>query len=252
MFLRLVMVLILAFCSPLLAQTVRVQGQEVEYKLLNGKQMVPRKALARIFPGFPQEGSERVDLAVLIDDPNARVMRRNGLIVSVRYYNSDMARMYALAGEKAQPRSGPTDSDTSLSIGGYRSIMDEIVRLSNIERETHGVAPLAADPLLERAATGHSQEMAALDYFSHTSPTAGRETPSDRIRLAGLNFRASGENIASFTGHAESTLAEKAVRGWMNSPPHRKNLLSPMFTHIGIGIGRNGDKYTLTQNFATY
>lgn len=252
MFLRLAIALTLALFSPLLAQTVKVQGQDVEYKLLNGRQMVPRKPLAKIFPGFPQEGSETVDLAVLLDDPNARVMRRNGLIVSVRYYSSNMARMYSLAGEKAQPRGDAPNSTTPVSSGGYRVIMDEIVRLSNLEREAHGVPPLTADPLLEKAATGHSEEMAALGYFSHTSPTAGRETPSDRIRLAGVDFRASGENIASFTGHAESTLAEKAVRGWMNSPPHRKNLLSPMFTHVGIGVGRNGEKYTLTQNFASY
>jgi hypothetical protein len=45
--------------------------------------MVSRAQLAEAFPGFPN-GKGEVDLAELIKDPNARVMRRDGLIVSVR------------------------------------------------------------------------------------------------------------------------------------------------------------------------
>lgn len=245
------LLLVLFLAAPSLAQTVRIQGQEVPYTLVDGKQMVSREALAKVFPGFPQEGAESVELAALMNDPNARIMKRNGLIVSVRYYSSDMARFYARAGEKGEKRSFG-DEDNPQSGPSYRTIMDEIVRLSNIEREKHGVAPLKADSILEKAAIGHSEEMARLQYFSHTSPVEGRTNPSDRIALAGSGARATGENIAKFTGHSESTLAKKSVVGWMNSPPHRKNLLSPMFTHIGIGVGKNGRTYWLTQNFSAY
>ena len=71
-------------CSAVQAQTVRIQSQEVPYKLVDGKQMIQRSVLAQFFPGFPS-GEGRVDLAELIDNPNARILRRNGLIVSVRY-----------------------------------------------------------------------------------------------------------------------------------------------------------------------
>jgi uncharacterized protein YkwD len=232
------------------AQTVRIQGKELPYRLMDGKQMISREILAKAFPGFP-EGEGSVDLAVLIDDPNARVLRRNGLIVSVRYYDKSMAALYGDSRPKARTQPGETPSETPTG-GGYREIMDEIVRLSNIEREKHGALPLEADPLLETSATGHSEEMAKLNYFSHTSPTPGRETPHDRIRLAGSAAQGTGENIAVFTGHSEDSLAKKSVVGWMNSPPHRKNLLDPSFTHIGIGVGKTGKTYYLTQNFATY
>ncbi len=233
------------------AQTVRIQGKELPYRLKNGRQWISRALLAEAFPGFA-DGEGDVDLAVLINDPNARVMRRNGLIVSVRYYDRAMAALYRENKPQTQERSPDSKAQAETQIGDYRAIMDEIVRLSNIEREKNGALPLEADPLLEAAATGHSEEMAELEYFSHTSPTPGRETPSQRISLAGSAARATGENIAVFDGHSEASLAEKAVVGWMNSPPHRRNLLDPMFTHIGIGVGRKGKSYYLTQNFGAY
>ena len=248
-------ILISVFCLLLFsvasAQTVRIQGKEIPYRLVDGKQMISRLELAKVFPDYPEEEGD-VDLAELVDNPDARVMRRNGLIVSVRYYNQSMAAIY---GPKAAPRSSPgqqTQSTSKAVDSDYRSIMREIVRLSNIEREKHGAPPVQADRLLDKAATGHSEEMAKLDYFSHTSPTAGRETPHERILLAGASVNASAENIAYFTGHAESGLAKKAVVGWMNSPGHRKNLLNPIYTHLGVGVGKRGRTYYLTQNFGRY
>jgi len=250
----LVCCLLFLLFSPSLAQTVRIQGKEIPYKLMNGRQMVSREALAEAFPGFPQGEVGSVDLAVLVDDPNARVMKRNGLIVSVRYYNTTMAKMYGQSRPKPRSVNGggaePGPDQTSSGEYPYRQLMDEIVRLSNLFREENGVASLASDPVLEKSATGHSLEMAKLSYFSHTSPTEGRETPHQRMRSAGCNARMTGENIATFTGHGVETLAEKAVMGWINSPPHRKNLLEPGFTHIGIGVGRNGRTFYLTQNFS--
>ena len=80
-------------CAGVQAQTVRIQSQEVPYRLIDGRQMILRSVLARLFPGIP-DGEDRVDLAELIDNPNARILRRNGLIVSVRYYNQGMAAIY--------------------------------------------------------------------------------------------------------------------------------------------------------------
>jgi Raf kinase inhibitor-like YbhB/YbcL family protein len=49
----------------------------------------------------------------------------------------------------------------------FRAVLDEILRLSNIERVNQGLPPLKMDPRLESAATAHSDEMARLAYFSH-------------------------------------------------------------------------------------
>lgn len=241
--------LFLLLTSLCTAQTVRIQGKELPYKMVDGQQMISRDVLAEAFPGYPP-GEGMVNLAVLIDDPNARIIRRNGLIVSVRYYDRAMAAIYGKP--KARARISPSETTPAEEPGNYRDMMDEIVRLGNIERVNHGQEPLEAESILEKSATAHSEEMAKLDYFSHTSPTPGRETPHQRIRAAGSGASATGENIAVFTNHKFSTLADKVVQGWMNSPPHRKNLLSPNFTHIGIGIGRRGKTYYFTQNFGGY
>jgi uncharacterized protein YkwD len=242
------------------AQTVRVQGKEFSYKMVDGKQMVARRDLAQVFPEV-EDGEGMLDLEEFVSNPQARVMRRNGLIVSLRFHDPRLAAMYA-SEPRAKPRPNPGEQQVGVaakeSAEGvesgevYRAVMDEIVRLSNIERGKYGAPPLSADRNLEMAATGHSEEMARMSYFSHDSPVAGRSSPGDRIALTGILPRRTGENIAKFGSYPIATLAENAVVGWMNSPPHRRNLLDPNFTHIGIGVARNGRTYYLTQNFCTY
>lgn len=234
---------------PALAQTVRIQGQEVTCQVVDGKQMVRAQDLKDAFPAYAQKEGW-VSLEKLASSPNARVVRRNGQIVSVRYYDRAMQAMYGESKPKAEAQDGgqPAQAQTV----SYRDIMTEILRLSNIERAKYGAPPLTTDPVLDKAATEHSEEMAQLNYFSHTSPTAGLETPSQRMAQAGASLRANAENIAFFEGYPESTLAAKAVDGWMHSEGHRKNLLNPIYTHLGVGVGKAGNRYYLTQNFGTY
>jgi uncharacterized protein YkwD len=69
----------------------------------------------------------------------------------------------------------------------------------------------------------------ARDFYAHTSPEGSR--PWDRAAAAGSAHRAVGENIAC----GQRSPAE-VVRGWMDSPGHRANILKRDFTHIGIGL----------------
>lgn len=242
---------LLWLAGAVLAQSVKIEGQDLPYRLVNGKQMISRALLAKAFPGF-QDGKGEVDLAELLSDGNARVVRRDGLIVSVRYYDSAMSAWYnSMRQTAARPAAGA--AVVPVADGDYAGLMKEVVRLSNIERANNGAPPLTVDHFLEIAALGHSQEMARLGYFDHTSPTPGRETPDVRIHLAGSSAPKTGENLAMFSGHPEAELAEKAVVGWMNSPGHRRNLLDPGFTHIGIGVAKSsGGEYYITQNFCAY
>lgn len=236
------------------AQSVRVQGEELSYKLVEGRQMVARSDLARVFPQV-QDGEGFLDLEEFTQSPLARVLRRNGLIVSLRFHDPKLAALYAAEQTtRRQARSEPIVQNQAQTEGveNFRLVMDEIVRLTNLEREKYGALPLHADANLEDAATGHSQEMAQLTYFSHDSPVQGRAAPRDRMVLTGIRPRATGENIAKFDSYPLQTLARNAVQGWMNSPPHRKNILNPMFTHIGVGVGKSGKTYYLTQNFCSY
>ena len=70
--------------------------------------------------------------------------------------------------------------------------------------------------------------MGTRDYFSHTS-LDGR-SPGDRITAAGYDWRTYGENIAAGYGSPGAV-----VRGWIASPGHCRNLMSPAFTQLGVG-----------------
>ena len=75
--------------------------------------------------------------------------------------------------------------------------------------------------------------MAARAFYAHTSPDGGE--PWHRAAAAGSARRTIGENIAC----GQRSPAE-VVRGWMDSPGHRANILKPAFTHIGVGFAGGG------------
>lgn len=109
----------------------------------------------------------------------------------------------------------------------------EVVDLTNRERTRQGLPPLAVDPRLTTAAQAHSADMIARAFYAHTAPDGSR--PWDRAAAAGATRRSIGENIAC----GQRSPAE-VVEGWMNSPGHRANILTPDFTHIGIGFAGGG------------
>ncbi|MFA7162908.1 MAG: CAP domain-containing protein [Eubacteriales bacterium] len=129
-----------------------------------------------------------------------------------------------------KPSQLPSPQPTGNPSTAYQLSSDEqrMVNLVNSERQKAGLAPLKVDLDLSRVARIKSQDMRDNNYFSHTSPTYG--SPFDMMRSFGISYRTAGENIA-LHGSVES-----AHNGLMNSDGHRANILSPNFTHIGIGI----------------
>lgn len=131
------------------------------------------------------------------------------------------------------------------------SLTTRIIALSNQMRKENGIRPVAQLNYLSEAAAGHSQEMAKLKYFSHTSPTVGLERPKSRIEVAGGWDMSIAENIYRSVGVPENELAQDVVDAFMNSPVHRANLLNPKFNSMGIGIARVGkDEWAITQLFS--
>ena len=109
----------------------------------------------------------------------------------------------------------------------------------NAERTRQGGSPLTWDEGLASIARAHSDDMTERQYFSHDTPEG--LDPTDRLHRAGLNCRKGyrygiAENIAIETtlGNLDRAAAE-AVRGWMNSPGHRSNLLGRQYDRTGIG-----------------
>jgi len=100
-------------------------------------------------------------------------------------------------------------------------------------------AAVAWNDRLTQAAAGHSQDMAANNYFSHTS-LDGRML-ADRVNATGYTWGVLGENIA-----AGQPTVDSVVSAWMASPGHCANIMRPHFSEMGLACvpGAPGDTYS--------
>ena len=133
----------------------------------------------------------------------------------------------------------------------------EVLRLTN-EARSHArkcggkrmkaARPVSWSATLAATATEHSADMASNDYFSHYSPAG--TSPFDRMRAAGYQYRAAGENIAAGRGLADPAAV---VRAWLKSPGHCKVLMNGKYKELGIGRVEGAGTYSVywTQNFGT-
>ncbi len=101
----------------------------------------------------------------------------------------------------------------------------------NVERTKRGLKALTLDTKLSNVATMKSQDMIDKNYFDHNSPTYG--SPFDMMRKFGISYRSAGENIAE-----GQRSPEEVMNAWMNSEGHRKNILNPNFTTLGVGVAK--------------
>jgi len=124
-----------------------------------------------------------------------------------------------------------------------------VLHLTNRERLQRGLPALRPHWKLDRVAQFHSSNMAASGFFAHEDPH-GR-SPQQRMTLLYPNLLGGvGENIAVLSRYAQEELARLAVDGWMNSPGHRKNILSDSYSHLGVSLAASRDRIYLTQSFA--
>ncbi len=146
-----------------------------------------------------------------------------------------------------------------------------IHNLINKERQKHGLSTLKWDEALKRIARKHSADMAKRNYFSHTSPEG--HDPSYRyvkskyacsITIENRTYKGA-ENlfqnnlynsvttvngVSYYNWNTLEEMAESTVDGWMNSPGHRENILTPIWLREGIGVSiAPDDKVYITQNF---
>ena len=113
----------------------------------------------------------------------------------------------------------------------------------NHERANEKIPPLKWDANLAAAAHAHLHEMTASNRLSHQFP--GEPNLAARASHAGARFSAVAENIA------EAPSVNELHIGWMNSFPHRANIMNPKLTAIGIAVEMRGEQYFAVQDFAT-
>ncbi|WLR59371.1 CAP domain-containing protein [Guptibacillus hwajinpoensis] len=133
--------------------------------------------------------------------------------------------------EQAEPAK-ETNEDTGLS-----EFEQQVVNLTNAEREKAGLPALEVDTELSKVAQAKSEDMRDNNYFAHNSPTYG--SPFDMMNQFGVDYQSAGENIAK----GQQT-PEEVVNAWMNSEGHRKNIMNGSFTHIGVGYVEEGNIWT--------
>jgi uncharacterized protein YkwD len=116
---------------------------------------------------------------------------------------------------------GPVGNEVSAL--SQAQMESSITCLINDERTSNGLQPVTSNSDLREAALSHSNEMVNQSYFEHTSP-------------AGLTFMDRIESTGYMDGARTWTVGENLVWGtaWMNSPPHRENLLRPSFSELGV------------------
>jgi uncharacterized protein YkwD len=146
----------------------------------------------------------------------------------------------------------------------------------NRERRNRGLTPLDDDERLIAIARNHSLDMAHHHFFNHVNLRG--EYPSDRARRLGWNQQKQIDSRTFASGVAENIfltrlydkiytikqngipikkeyewldmnrLARTIVQGWLNSPHHRKVMLSPQYDRQGIGVVVSGYDVYVTEN----
>jgi len=101
--------------------------------------------------------------------------------------------------------------------------------------------PLAWNAPLTQAALVHSDDMASGNFFSHTGSDGS--SAGDRATAAGYVWSTWGENIA-----AGQTTVREVMQGWMASPGHCANIMTPRFRDIGVACVSG----TASNTFRTY
>src|SRR5579864_1392816 len=113
---------------------------------------------------------------------------------------------------------------------------------ANHERAAQGLAHLKWSDTLAAAARQHALRMASKNTLSHQLP--GEPGMAERASQAGAHFSSLAENVA------EGPSAESIHRQWMNSPPHRANLLDTQLDSVGIAVAERDGVLFAVEDFS--
>jgi len=109
----------------------------------------------------------------------------------------------------------------------------QLVQRINAVRRSHGLRPLKVSSKLASAASEHTREMGSDGYFEHESfdSTPFWKRVGRWYTSRGWRSWSVGENLLY---RSPDVTAGSGIEMWMNSPPHRANLLSRSWREIGI------------------
>lgn len=121
-----------------------------------------------------------------------------------------------------------------LQVDPETEVQQEVLALINSERAEHGCPKVHLNDRLIEAARDHAAEMAGYGYFAHHSLDG--DDAGERVRDAGYRWNGYAENIAR-----GQDSPREVVRDWMDSRPHRENILDCDLREVGVGLAFDSD-----------
>jgi len=138
---------------------------------------------------------------------------------------------------RSQPGGAVSPSRSQRTEFDPKTACADVVKAHNRVRADAKLPALAVSNKLQEAARLHAQDMAAHDKMTHKGSDGSSSI--DRITAQGYSYRRAGENVA-----AGRFTIDGLMKGWMDSPPHKRNILGS-FSQIGVAYAtaENGKRY---------
>lgn len=132
------------------------------------------------------------------------------------------------------PRKPPSEPISPEELEDLRT---RIVEAHNRIRTEAKLKKFTISPKLTAAAQAHAEDMAARRKMSHTGGDGS--SSSERVKARGYRYFRTGENVAA--GYFS---VERVMKGWMDSPGHKRNILGG-YSEIGVGcaVDEDGKRY---------
>lgn len=133
---------------------------------------------------------------------------------------------------KTRDDAKPGDSEKhSQEAAELEARIEDLIKRHNDARRGEGLRPLVQEKKLSKAAAIHAQDMADEETMSHKGSDGS--SPADRVQKCGYDFLRIGENVAFGQDSPKEVVSE-----WLESPPHRKNILGN-YTDIGASVKKS-------------
>jgi uncharacterized protein YkwD len=128
---------------------------------------------------------------------------------------------------EADARQEPSETD--------EATIAKLLAAHNSERAKAKKKPLTLNLQLTAAARAQAADMVKQQKMTHDGSDGSK--PSDRVTRAGYHYEQLGENVA------RAPTVEKVMQIWMNSPPHKANILGA-FQEMGAAFATDQDGTT--------
>jgi len=185
---------------------------------------------------------KNIDNTTKIYNSNTNINDNDGPDNAANFDNdqlNDKNQTDPAADDTQQNSQSETSSTTNPEDVAGNNFALRLLNLINSVRLSNGLCQFNQNQALNPVAQDRSSDMINRNYFSHTTPDG--KNISNILQDYGIMYAAAGENII-FASPPSYASPEYFFNTWMNSDAHRANILSSLFTQIGIGIGANSDR----------